>query len=70
MTSLNATLCILLLLSSWHMEVNNRRESADISAVFYVVPGGILGAICIARELMQSVDISQLEELRYEYKGA
>jgi hypothetical protein len=41
-TSLNATLCIFLLLSSWHMEVNNKREPADISAVFYVVPGGTL----------------------------
>jgi hypothetical protein len=70
MASLNATLCIFLLVSSWHMEVTNRRESVDLSAVFYIVPGGILGAISIARKLMLSVDIDELEELRYEYKGA
>ncbi|BCR84948.1 uncharacterized protein ACHE_20406S [Aspergillus chevalieri] len=36
----------------------------------YIVPGAMFGVILLVREAMVSVDLSHLQNLRYEYKGA
>ncbi|KAF9883600.1 hypothetical protein FE257_003153 [Aspergillus nanangensis] len=40
------------------------------SSLTYLIPGVMLTAIVIVREVMVSVDLKPLENLRYEYKGA
>ncbi|KAL1965156.1 hypothetical protein VTN77DRAFT_6069 [Rasamsonia byssochlamydoides] len=69
LTSLNAALCALLSLVFWNMGGNNREQDQPWP-VLYLVPGAVLGIVVIARRTMLDVDIGQLEELRYEYKGA
>ncbi|KAJ6002871.1 hypothetical protein N7451_005418 [Penicillium sp. IBT 35674x] len=39
-------------------------------SVLYLIPGAMLGAIMLARQVMLSVDLSGLKDLQYEYKGA
>ncbi|KAJ5718098.1 hypothetical protein N7488_003744 [Penicillium malachiteum] len=36
----------------------------------YLVPGAMLGAILLAKEVMREVDLSALKDLQYDYKGA
>ncbi|KAL4911666.1 hypothetical protein BDW62DRAFT_215614 [Aspergillus aurantiobrunneus] len=46
------------------------RASAGINPVAYLVPTALLMTILIVRQVMVSVDLKPLEDLRYEYKGA
>ncbi|KAJ6085927.1 hypothetical protein N7486_010208 [Penicillium sp. IBT 16267x] len=39
-------------------------------SVLYLIPGAMLGAILLARQVMLSVDLSGLKTLQYQYKGA
>ncbi|KAL2000562.1 hypothetical protein VTN02DRAFT_2928 [Thermoascus thermophilus] len=66
--SANAALCTLLALAS--CLIGSSERSDHVQWISYLVPGALLGAILIARKVMASVDVGQLEGLRYEYKGA
>ncbi|OJJ87279.1 uncharacterized protein ASPGLDRAFT_43805 [Aspergillus glaucus CBS 516.65] len=45
-------------------------SSSSIWPGLYIVPGAMFGVILLVREAMISVDLSHLQNLRYEYKGA
>ncbi|KAL2010170.1 hypothetical protein VTN00DRAFT_5977 [Thermoascus crustaceus] len=66
--SANAAFCALLALAS--CLIGSSEQSDDIQWIPYLVPGAILGTVLVARKVMASVDVGQLEDLRYEYKGA
>ncbi|KAL1983560.1 hypothetical protein VTN96DRAFT_10220 [Rasamsonia emersonii] len=68
LTSLNTAVCAFLSLVFWSMSGN--RDQDQLWPVLYLVPGAVLGIVVMARRMMLDVDIGQLEELRYEYKGA
>ncbi|EEP80812.1 predicted protein [Uncinocarpus reesii 1704] len=50
--------------------VGDPSGSKDLLRVLYVVPGAVYLVVYIVRKTMMSVDIGELERLRYEFKGA
>lgn len=64
----NAALCALLTLASCF--IGGWKQSDGVQWIPYLVPGAVLGTIWVAQRVMTSVDVGQLEDLRYEYKGA
>ncbi|KAI9794821.1 MAG: hypothetical protein M1816_002949 [Peltula sp. TS41687] len=63
---LNGVICGLLALVS--LLLVGRR--GDVQGVVWMVPGFVLMVVMVARRIMASVDVEELEDLRYEYKGA
>jgi hypothetical protein len=47
-----------------------RNDGNDSLWILYLVPGVVFQIAFLARNAMLSVDIGELEALRYEYKGA
>ncbi|KAJ5635416.1 uncharacterized protein N7484_008729 [Penicillium longicatenatum] len=45
-------------------------RSSEPWSEIYLIPGAMLGAILLARQVMLSVDLSVLKDLQYGYKGA
>ncbi|KAL2833645.1 hypothetical protein BJY01DRAFT_224951 [Aspergillus pseudoustus] len=45
-------------------------SSVEIQPTAYLVPTALLVSILLVRQVMVSVDLAPLDELRYEYKGA
>ncbi|PYH97755.1 hypothetical protein BO71DRAFT_317908 [Aspergillus ellipticus CBS 707.79] len=65
---MNAIICTLLALT---YALCPRAESwLIIQPITYLVPGAMFVAVLIARKVMLSVDLKELEDLRYTYKGA
>ncbi|KAL4984545.1 hypothetical protein BDW68DRAFT_190406 [Aspergillus falconensis] len=62
----NAAICAILGMVYFFRSVT----SAGNPPVAYLVPAALLTIILIVRQVMVSVDIQPLEDLRYEYKGA
>ncbi|CAG7917207.1 unnamed protein product [Penicillium olsonii] len=44
--------------------------SYSIRPVLYLVPGAMLATILLAQKVMRSVDLTSLQDLQYNYKGA
>ncbi|KAL4755107.1 hypothetical protein BDW72DRAFT_54110 [Aspergillus terricola var. indicus] len=62
----NAAICALLVMAYFFRS----GTSAGNHPVAYLVPAASLTIILIVRQVMASVDLESLEDLRYEYKGA
>ncbi|KAL4899168.1 hypothetical protein BDW74DRAFT_119125 [Aspergillus multicolor] len=62
----NTGICVLLGMAYLFPPVT----STEIHPVIYLVPAALLITILFVRQVMASVDIKPLEDLRYEYKGA
>ncbi|KAL6236341.1 hypothetical protein BDW75DRAFT_206950 [Aspergillus navahoensis] len=66
MIACNAAICALLGMAYFF----RLGTSAGNHPVAYLVPAALLSIILIVRQVMASVDLKLLEDLRYEYKGA
>ncbi|KAE8156291.1 hypothetical protein BDV40DRAFT_83154 [Aspergillus tamarii] len=62
----NTAICGLLLLVWLFSPLEPPRDRQPKT---YIVPGGMLAIITLARKMMVSVDLKHLEDLRYGYKG-
>ncbi|KAL4993455.1 hypothetical protein BDV10DRAFT_26196 [Aspergillus recurvatus] len=62
----NAAICALLGMAYFFRS----GTSAGNYPVAYLVPAGLLTIILVVRQVMASLDLKPLEDLRYEYKGA
>ncbi|KAL4870626.1 hypothetical protein BDV12DRAFT_165502 [Aspergillus spectabilis] len=62
----NSGICVFLGLAY----LSSSAASPGIQPVAYLVPAALLATIMIVRQVMMSVDLRPLEDLRYEYKGA
>ncbi|KOC11329.1 hypothetical protein AFLA70_126g002421 [Aspergillus flavus AF70] len=63
---INTAICGLLLVV-WLFSLVE--PPSDRQPKAYIVPGGMLAIIMLARKVMLSVDLKHLEDLRYGYKG-
>jgi len=63
---LNAGVCIVLLLSAWAAKRAGREEDMWLS----VLAPAVFLVIYFARTQLRPVDVSELERLKYGYKGA
>ncbi|PWY63545.1 hypothetical protein BO70DRAFT_347492 [Aspergillus heteromorphus CBS 117.55] len=64
----NAIVCTLLtLIYAFYPMAETRLK---VQSFRYLIPGAMFVAILIARKVMLSVDLKELENLRYMYKGA
>jgi hypothetical protein len=68
LVSLNVGVCVVLILASWSMGWWGKGEEGGLG-VLCLVPGLVLGVVAIARRLVLTVDVDELEGLRYHYKG-
>jgi hypothetical protein len=66
--SLNSGVCVVLIVASWSMGWWGKGEEGGLG-VLCLVPGLVLSVVVMARRLVLSVDVDQLEGLRYHYKG-
>jgi hypothetical protein len=64
---LNAVLVVLLALAGF---VGQQRAKEGEGLWFALLPGLVFGFVGVAKGIMGSVDVGQLERLRYGYKGA
>ncbi|KAL4763131.1 uncharacterized protein BDW70DRAFT_15294 [Aspergillus foveolatus] len=62
----NAAICALLGIAYFFRS----GASAVNHPIAYLVPAALLTVILIVRQVMASVDLKTLEDLRYDYKGA
>ncbi|KAL4879819.1 hypothetical protein BJY04DRAFT_219897 [Aspergillus karnatakaensis] len=62
----NSGVCAFLVV----VYLSSSETSAGSQQVAYLVPAALLTTILIVRQVMVSVDLQTLEDLRYEYKGA
>lgn len=62
----NAAMCALLGMAYFFRS----GASAGNHPIAYLVPAALLTVILIVRQVMASVDLETLEDLRYDYKGA
>ncbi|PYI10385.1 hypothetical protein BO78DRAFT_306178 [Aspergillus sclerotiicarbonarius CBS 121057] len=65
---LNAVMCVLLALI--YASQSTTESRLGIQPITYLVPGAMFATVLVARQVMLSVDLKTLENLRYEYKGA
>lgn len=67
---LNGGISGLLLLASWSLK--RRPDSQEGLWVFLVLPAAMFGMIMVARKSMADVEvgITQLNGMKYDYKGA
>jgi len=65
---INAGVCVFLFLAACLLKFRN--DGSDSLWILYLVPGLVFQIAFLARKTILSVDIGQLEALRYEYKGA
>jgi len=68
LSSINAGVCVFLLVAACLLRFRN--DGNDSLWILYLVPGVVFQIAFLARRAMFSVDIGELEALRYEYKGA
>ena len=68
LVSLNTVICVVLILASWSMGWWGKGEEGGLG-VLCLVPGLVLCVVAMARRLVLSVDVDELEGLRYQYKG-
>ncbi|KAH8693120.1 hypothetical protein BGW36DRAFT_437013 [Talaromyces proteolyticus] len=66
---INSVICVILFLQSWY-SLSNQVYGDHQDTVLCALPGVILGVIRVASRILLQVDIEELENLRYEYKGA
>ncbi|KAJ5460893.1 uncharacterized protein N7458_002445 [Penicillium daleae] len=62
----NGAVCLLLTAAYFFAGTG----PSSIRPVLYLIPGAMLAAILLARDMMLSVDLSALKNLQYEHKGA
>ncbi|PYH83521.1 hypothetical protein BO82DRAFT_279610 [Aspergillus uvarum CBS 121591] len=65
---INAASCILLVLI--RLKFSSKESWFSTELITSSVPGAMLATVWVARRVMLSVDIKDLETLRYNYKGA
>jgi hypothetical protein len=65
---LNAGGCAVLVVASWSMGWWGKGGERGLG-VLCLIPGLVLGVVAMARRLLFSVDLDELERLRYHYKG-
>ncbi|KAL1872168.1 hypothetical protein Plec18167_006771 [Paecilomyces lecythidis] len=70
LVAINAGVCALVTLLAYVTDYGSRAGYAGVPWALGLVPGVVFGIVCIARKLMLSVDVGQLENLKYDYKGA
>ncbi|KAJ9217835.1 hypothetical protein DTO166G4_639 [Paecilomyces variotii] len=70
LVAVNVGLCALVTLLAYATGYGYGISYAGVPRLSYLVPGVVFGIICITRKLMLSVDVGQLENLKYDYKGA
>ncbi|PGG98316.1 hypothetical protein GX51_06878 [Blastomyces parvus] len=68
LSTANTVICALLSVIAFYAA--NQTSQADIFWALYLVPGVVFLLVWVSRRIMVSVDIKELEGLRYEYKGA
>lgn len=66
---LNAILVVLLTLTGFVGQLR-AKEGQGEGMWFALLPGMVYGVVVIAKGIMGSVDVRELEGLRYGYKGA
>ncbi|EEH08656.1 conserved hypothetical protein [Histoplasma capsulatum G186AR] len=64
----NTVICATLSVVAFSTE--NNSHNGDVFWALYLVPGSVFILIWGSRKIMMSIDIKELEYLRYEYKGA
>ncbi|GAD95470.1 conserved hypothetical protein [Paecilomyces variotii No. 5] len=69
LVAINAGMCALVILLAYATGYGSTRY-AGVPWALGLVPGVVFGIVCIARKLMLSVDVGQLENLKYDFKGA
>lgn len=69
---LDAVMCALLGLSSWALRrrTGESKDGQDGFWILCLVPGVMFLVVMISRQLMGSVDVGELERMKYRYKGA
>lgn len=67
---LNLAICGVLAFASWALWVQDKGQDMGKWVMVLCSPAVVLGVILIVRREMRSVDIGELEGLRYQYKGA
>ena len=65
---LNAALAGLLVIAGWALEA--KRGSEVVWFGFGFLPAVVYGVVIAAKTIMGSVDVGELEGLKYRYKGA
>jgi len=65
---LNAALVALLALAGFVGQRVGKREGEALW--FALLPGVVYGIVVVAKAIMGSVDVGELEGLKYGYKGA
>ncbi|EFQ98886.1 hypothetical protein MGYG_01900 [Nannizzia gypsea CBS 118893] len=65
--TVNAVISLFLALSGF---LSFQKDPGNAYHILYIVPAVVLFTIVAARRTMVSVDLDELEHLRYEYKGA
>ncbi|EGE85146.1 hypothetical protein BDDG_08091 [Blastomyces dermatitidis ATCC 18188] len=68
LSTANTVICALLSVIAFYAA--NQTYQGDIFWALYLVPGIVFLLVSVSRQIMVSVDIKELEGLRYEYKGA
>ncbi|OJD27094.1 hypothetical protein ACJ73_01512 [Blastomyces percursus] len=68
LSTANTVICTLLSVIAFYAA--NQTYRGDIFWALYLVPGIVSLLVSVSRQIMMSVDIKELEGLRYEYKGA
>ncbi|PGG97976.1 hypothetical protein AJ79_09031 [Helicocarpus griseus UAMH5409] len=64
----NISICSILAITAYVGNGTNRLE--DMFWILCLVPGVVFFLVWVCRKIMISVDVKELEGLRYEYKGA
>jgi hypothetical protein len=65
---LNVGICVVLAVASWSMGWWGKERERGLG-VLCLLPGLVLGVVTMARRLVLSVDLDELERLKYHYKG-
>ncbi|OJD16450.1 hypothetical protein AJ78_03391 [Emergomyces pasteurianus Ep9510] len=68
LSTTNTAICAVLSIAAYFAK--DQTDQGDIFWALCLVPGVIFLFVWISRRIMMSVDIRELEGLRYEYKGA
>ncbi|PGH32321.1 hypothetical protein GX50_04916 [[Emmonsia] crescens] len=68
LSTANTAICALLSVTAYF--AGDQTYQGDIVWALYLVPGVVFLLVWVSRQIMISVDIKELEGLRYEYKGA
>jgi len=67
---LNAVLAALLALAGFVGQRAREGQAERDGIWFALLPGLVFGVVIVAKGIMGSVDVGELEGLRYGYKGA